>query len=120
MMLKKNVHRGPLFYNTWVPLVLLYVNTIVSRCFDSPKERFGNKILLVERSSSENKIVGLYFSYIVPMSEKIFTHLHLQMTMSLALSSMHLCDFASVSQPPTLLQPRPQGWLLGCGGLASF
>ena len=24
------------------------------------------------------------------------------------LSSMHICDFASVSQPPRLLQPRPQ------------
>ena len=38
---------------------------------------------------------------------------------SLVLSSMHLCDFALVSQPPTRLQPRSHGWLLGRGGLAS-
>ena len=31
MMLKKNVHRGAFFYNTWLPLVLLQVNTVVSR-----------------------------------------------------------------------------------------
>ena len=29
MMLDKNVHRETIFYNTWVPLVLLQVNTVV-------------------------------------------------------------------------------------------
>ena len=44
---------------------------------------------------------------------------NVKISSSLVISSMHLCDFASVSQPPTLLQPRPKKKLLGCGGLAS-
>ena len=44
---------------------------------------------------------------------------NVKITTSLVLSSMQLCDFAPDSQQPTLLQPRPQGWLLGRGGLAS-
>ena len=44
---------------------------------------------------------------------------NVEITTSLVLSSMHLCDFASVTQPPTLLQPRPRRLLLGRGGLAS-
>ena len=44
---------------------------------------------------------------------------NVEITTSLVLSSMHLCDFASVTQPPTLLQPRPRRLLLGRSGLAS-
>ena len=68
MMLKNNVRRGDLFYNTWGALVLLQMNTVVvSRLFDSAEERFKNKVLLIERSSSENNLFRLYLSYIVPV-----------------------------------------------------
>ena len=67
MMLAKNVRRGALFYNTWEALVLLQVNTVVSRQFDSAIERLQNKVLLIERSSSENNLLRLYLSGIVPV-----------------------------------------------------
>ena len=67
MMLTKNVCRGALFYSTWEALVLLRVNTVVSREFDSAVERFENKVLLIERSSSENNLLRLYLSDIVPV-----------------------------------------------------
>ena len=50
-MLTKNVYRGALFYNTWEALVLLQVNTVVSRQFASAAQRFKNKVLFIVRSS---------------------------------------------------------------------
>ena len=67
MMLTKNERRVALFYNTWEALVLLQVNTAVSRQFDSAVERFENKVLLIERSSSENNLLRLYLSDVVPV-----------------------------------------------------
>ena len=67
MMLTKTVCRRALIYNTWEVLVLLQVNTVVSRQFDSAVERFENKVLLIEPSSSENNLRRLYLSDIVPV-----------------------------------------------------
>ena len=67
MMLTKNVCGGVLFYNTWEALVLLQVDTVVSWKFDSAVERFENKVLLIERSSSENNLLRLYLSDIIPV-----------------------------------------------------
>ena len=68
MMLTNDAHRGALFYNTWVPLVLLQVNTVVvSLQLESTEERFESNLLLIEQFILEKETFWPGFSYIVPV-----------------------------------------------------